>query len=289
MPRPGPTGDLRDFNGNLFKVSLTDSFDNAFSAFDTWLAAAGGTNMSYMLSAQLAGMKLNVTMTTWNSFGGVNPNALIYAPGTNSANINGFAAVSAVMAEAAAELAKDPVNAKNSSNQYYQGAAGTMPSSMSGSPWGSGSAAVYNYAQALKDGLYNGNQNTNFVQSPVTMLLRAAGSESGSGTDDGVQVSWAGVLGGTYYVSILQDTGAIDDAEVARIGDAIAMWNTTMAPFGVNLVEVGADDDAAADIHVHLALTTVIGGVAEGVLGVQTSTTAGTEITRNSSPLRKTR
>src|SRR5262249_23659319 len=59
---------------------------------------------------------------------------------------------------------RDPVNAKNSSNQYYQGAAGTMPSSMTGPPWGTGSAAGYNYAQALKDALGNANQNTTFVQ-----------------------------------------------------------------------------------------------------------------------------
>ena len=84
---------LRDFNGNLFTISTSASFDTAVSSFDSWLAGASGTNMSYMLSAQLAGMKLNVSMAMWNSFGGVNPNSLIYAPGTNSANANGFATV----------------------------------------------------------------------------------------------------------------------------------------------------------------------------------------------------
>jgi hypothetical protein len=165
---------LRDHNGNLFEVSTTDTFANAFAAFASYLQGATGTNMSYQLSAQLAAMKLNVTMTSWNGFGGVNANSLVYAPGTSSANANGFATVSAVMSEAAYEIATNPVNAKNTPGQYYQGTAGTMPSSMTGSPWGTGSAAVYNYAQALEQALDNANNNNTFVQSPVTMLLTAA-------------------------------------------------------------------------------------------------------------------
>ena len=54
--------------------------------------------MANMLSAQLAAMELNV----FN--GKVNGGALIYAPGTMSANALGFATVNAVMAEANAEL-----------------------------------------------------------------------------------------------------------------------------------------------------------------------------------------
>jgi hypothetical protein len=55
--------------------------------------------MAYMLSAQLAAMELNV----FNGF--VNGNALIYAPGTTSANALGYASVNAVMAEANTDLA----------------------------------------------------------------------------------------------------------------------------------------------------------------------------------------
>jgi hypothetical protein len=58
------------------------------SSIATGLLSATATNMSYMLSAQLAAMELNVEP------GFVNGAALVYAPGTNSANGLGFAKVS---------------------------------------------------------------------------------------------------------------------------------------------------------------------------------------------------
>jgi len=64
------------------------------SSLKNWLLNAYATNMAYMLSAQLAALKLNVLK------GYVNPSRLIYAPGTSSANAAGFAAVEAVMNEA---------------------------------------------------------------------------------------------------------------------------------------------------------------------------------------------
>lgn len=36
-------------------------FSNSYSAFRTWLLGATGTNMAYMLSAQLAALRLDVT------------------------------------------------------------------------------------------------------------------------------------------------------------------------------------------------------------------------------------
>jgi hypothetical protein len=57
-------------------------------------------------------------------------------------------------------------------------------------------------------------------------------------------------------------------AEQARLDDAIATLNATLAPFGVTLVEKTGGDDPNADIHLHLSSTSTIGGVASGVLGV---------------------
>ncbi len=68
-----------------------------------WLQGAHATNMSYMLSAQFAALKLNVLL------GYVDGTKLIYAPGTNAANAAGFASVNAVMAEADAILCANPV------------------------------------------------------------------------------------------------------------------------------------------------------------------------------------
>ena len=103
-----------------------------YTAFRNWLLGATATNMAYMLSAQLAAMELNVEA------GFVSGNALVYAPGTNSANINGFATINDLMAEANAEL-----------QIYATAVAGD---------------AHRSYQEALKNALDKANNNTTFVQ-----------------------------------------------------------------------------------------------------------------------------
>lgn len=88
--------------------------------------------MAYMLSAQLAAMKLNV----YNGF--VNSSSLIYAPGATGANFLGFISAGALISEANAEL----------------GLHGNTPA---GSPY-------RDYQEALKNALDNANNNVNFVQ-----------------------------------------------------------------------------------------------------------------------------
>lgn len=125
--------DLASLTGlNLRKADGTD-FDPAnYSVFRTWILNAKATNMSYMLSAQLAAMELNV-------FNGmVTGDSLIYAPGTTSGGTIGFATVSAVMTEANTEL----------------GLHGLV---LSGSPYRS-------YQEALKNALDKANNNLTFVQ-----------------------------------------------------------------------------------------------------------------------------
>jgi hypothetical protein len=86
---------LRKANGVLLgNVSLKD--------YQSWLLNASATNMAYMLSAQLAAMKGNTLKSP-----AVSLSALIYAPGTNSANSLGFATVGAVMTEAIDLLANN--------------------------------------------------------------------------------------------------------------------------------------------------------------------------------------
>jgi hypothetical protein len=116
---------LRNADGSAFDPA-------SYSAFRTWLLSASATNMAYMLSAQLAAMELNVLN------GNVNGNALIYAPGTASANPLGFATVNAVMAEANAEL-------------------GLHGLTLAGSPYRA-------YQEALKKALDLANNNCTFVQ-----------------------------------------------------------------------------------------------------------------------------
>ncbi|HEY5883100.1 MAG TPA: hypothetical protein VIT88_00350 [Pyrinomonadaceae bacterium] len=62
--------------------------------FQKFLLNASATNMANMLSAQTAAMHLNVAS------GGVNANAIVYAPGTDSANSLGYAKISDLLTEA---------------------------------------------------------------------------------------------------------------------------------------------------------------------------------------------
>jgi uncharacterized repeat protein (TIGR01451 family) len=116
---------LRNANGTHFDPAN-------YSTFRAWLVRAKATNMAYMLSAQLAAMKLNVL----NGF--VDGSALVYAPGTTSANPIGFATVNNLMAEANAEL-------------------GLHGLTLAGGPY-------RGYQEALKNALHRANNNRTFVQ-----------------------------------------------------------------------------------------------------------------------------
>lgn len=108
------------------------NFGCDYTAFRNWLLSATATNMAYMLSAQLAAMELNVEA------GFVSGSALVYAPGTNSANGLGFATINDLMLEANAEL--------------------TLHSTaLAGDSWRS-------YQEALKNALDKANNNQTFVQ-----------------------------------------------------------------------------------------------------------------------------
>jgi hypothetical protein len=125
---------------NLVNANGTAFNPTTYAQFKTWLGSASATNMAYMLSAQLASMELNVF------FGKVGGTSLIYAPGTTSANANGFATVNAVMSEANTDL-------------------GAFPNTTSGTPGATDRA----HQSALESALDNANNDTTFVQpTPAT-------------------------------------------------------------------------------------------------------------------------
>lgn len=110
------------------------SFDpTTYAQLKTWLSKATATNMAYMLSAQLAAMELNVANAK------VAGSALVYAPGTQSANTAGFATISDLMAEANTELSSNALTLAGSANRGYQ--------------------------ETLKNALEHGNLNMSFVQA----------------------------------------------------------------------------------------------------------------------------
>jgi hypothetical protein len=129
---------LRDASGNDFDPvqGCPAPTNNQVSAGKTnlanWLQNANAVNMSYMMSAQFAALKLNVLS------GKVDASKLVYAPGTSSANAAGFATISSLMNEANAILCSNGIIA-------------------AGNP-------LRTRAEAVKNALEGANENTNFVQ-----------------------------------------------------------------------------------------------------------------------------
>ena len=132
---------LVDANGSPIATQLSTPWSSSFDPycfFRSWILGATATNSAYMLSAQMAAMELNI------HFGKVNANALIYAPGSNSANSAGFATLSDVLAEANNSLGTNP----------YVVAHGLLNNNVT----------LKTYQIALKDALDNANNNLGFVQ-----------------------------------------------------------------------------------------------------------------------------
>jgi hypothetical protein len=120
------------------------NFDPSTAAqLRTWLLNGTATNMSYMLSVQLAAMKLNVL----NGF--VSETSMVYAPGVNGANAGGFISIGSLIAKANDALFAAPVTTA------------------------SGSARSYN--EVLKNALDGANNNQNFI------LLASAVDTNGDG------------------------------------------------------------------------------------------------------------
>ena len=92
---------LRNESGSNF--DLNSALSPNKTNLRNWLLSANATNMAYMLSAQLAAMKLNVLTN------GVDGASLIYSPGTGIGNPLGFASVNDVMSAANALLESNPM------------------------------------------------------------------------------------------------------------------------------------------------------------------------------------
>jgi hypothetical protein len=114
-------------NGSAFDPTTNTQVKN-------WLLSADATNMAYMLSAQLAAMKLNVL------HGFVSGSASVYAPGLGPNNSN-FITISSLMDKANTELGLPLHNVTKDGSPYRA------------------------YQEKLKNALDQGNNNLNFVQT----------------------------------------------------------------------------------------------------------------------------
>jgi hypothetical protein len=111
-----------------------NSFDPVnHKQFKDWILSASATNMAYMLSAQLAAMTQNVNN------GNVSASAIVYAPGTGSANSLGYATIAGLIAEGNALLAANGYTVASGADRTAQ--------------------------EAVKTAIDRANNNLNFVQS----------------------------------------------------------------------------------------------------------------------------
>jgi hypothetical protein len=114
------------------RTASGDHFNPAtYAEFRSWILSATATNMSYMLSAQLAAMALNVE----NAF--VSGTAIVYAPGVDTDS--DFVTINALMAAANAALGANGLVLSGDADRDYQ--------------------------EALKNALDRANNNLNFVQA----------------------------------------------------------------------------------------------------------------------------
>jgi uncharacterized repeat protein (TIGR01451 family) len=101
---------------------------------------------------------------------------------------------------------------------------------------------------------------------------QVAANASATPDDLGLLGSFSDLLTGTLLAYVDNSQGNVTADEQARIDDAIAAVNTGLAAFGVNLVDVSASDltgGADADIRITIAGTSDLGGVPEGILGLE--------------------
>jgi hypothetical protein len=128
---------LRNADGSDFDPASYNSNPSS-TAFRSWLLNATAVNMSYMLSAQLAAMELNVNC------GSVSGGSLVFA-GANPSGCNvpvsgnGFISVNALMSDANAELCADGLTPSGDPDRVCQ--------------------------EFKKNALDNANNNLNFLQS----------------------------------------------------------------------------------------------------------------------------
>jgi hypothetical protein len=121
------------------------------------------------------------------------------------------------------------------------------------------SAGTYEIVLKLADG----------TTHTKTIQLTVGGSSAGLVTDGSSGTATAGaLLGGEVDLYVDNSNGDLTSDELARIQDAVASIDTTIAPYGVVINEVS--DPTQANVTLNMNTTSALGGVAQGVLGCTT-------------------
>jgi hypothetical protein len=102
-----------------------------------------------------------------------------------------------------------------------------------------------------------------------TMIVHLAAPGSAKLQASGNEGPTAGaLLGGDLALYVDDSNGALSEEELARIGDAAAAIDGTLAPYGMTVTVV--DDPIMANVTLAMNATSPVGGYADGVLGCTT-------------------
>ncbi|MFN0052353.1 MAG: SdrD B-like domain-containing protein, partial [Planctomycetales bacterium] len=121
------------------------------------------------------------------------------------------------------------------------------------------------------------DEDSLLVEIHPTALMAGETNSNVAVVNSTTQVVSAGQSLRTGDFTVAVNAPSLDSSapELARIDDAIARLNAQLQPFQYHLTQVVGAAAASADIHVHFASSSTLGGVAEGVLGV----TSGDDVT----------
>jgi hypothetical protein len=142
-----------------------------------------------------------------------------------------------------------------------------------------GSQYVYNWqTKGFALGIYTISATLADGSSISQTIMLSTSGATASLVIDGVTGTTAtgALLAGDMTLYIDNTNGAFSDDELARIQDSVAGIEGLVSPYGANITLVDASIGLDANIVVDGGTTSVLGGMADGVLGV--TTTAG-EIT----------
>lgn len=141
---------LRNPNGSRF-------VPGTYAQFQSWLTSSNASSMSNQMSVQMATMYLNIkcsSVTGPYGGGGINGNALVYAPGTYGANNLGYVSLTGL------------VTAANSSAQFCSDANGNSVSSPTTTCYDATASTVRTYQGLLQTYLNAlNNKGGNVVQT----------------------------------------------------------------------------------------------------------------------------
>ncbi len=117
-------------------------------------------------------------------------------------------------------------------------------------------AGTYEILLTLADGT---------VQTKV-LTLRAPGSAGAQVANGSTTTTTTGaLLGGDIELYVDNSSGLFTSDELARINDAVAAVDATLAPYGVTITEV--TDSSVANVTLDTGSTSAVGGYIDGVLG----------------------